>query len=118
MKGEKNRMKGEKNRMKGEKKERIEGKCPICSSPCFLSETKSGNEYSYFCKTGKHRGFIARGEDIVTLFQIKEVKDETGTEGRERLYRLIHRAATGETQGGSRLRERIERNRSSSQRRV
>jgi hypothetical protein len=109
-------MKGEKNRMKGEKKERIEGKCPICSSPCFLSETKSGNEYSYFCKTGKHRGFIAREEDIATLFQIKEVKDETGTEGRERLYRLIHRAAPGETQGGSRLRERIERNRSSSQR--
>ncbi len=73
MKGEKNRMKGEKNRMKEEKKERIEGKCPICSSPCFLSETKSGNEYSYFCKTGKHRGFIAKEEDIAKLFQLEEV---------------------------------------------
>ncbi len=92
------------------KKQRMEGKCPICSSPCFLSETKSGNEYSYFCKTGKHRGFIAREEDIATLFQIKEVKDETGTEGRERLYRLIHRAASSrDSEGSSRLRQRIGR---------
>ena len=59
--------------MKEEKKERIEGKCPICSSPCFLSETKSGNEYSFFCKTGRHRGFIAKEEDIRTLFQLEEV---------------------------------------------
>ena len=56
-------------------KERIQGSCPICGSPCFLSETKSGNEYSYFCKTGKHRGFIAREEDIAKLFQIEDVKD-------------------------------------------
>lgn len=54
-------------------KERIQGSCPICGSPCFLSETKSGNEYSYFCKTGKHRGFISREEDIGSLFQLEEV---------------------------------------------
>ena len=108
-------MKGEKNRMKEEKKERIEGNCPICGSPCFLSETKSGNEYSYFCKTGKHRGFIAREEDIATLFQIEKVKDAARTEGRK-WSNGDNRAATGETQGGARLRELIERNRSSSQR--
>ncbi len=68
------------------KKQRIQGSCPICGSPCFLSETKSGNEYSYFCKTGKHRGFIAREEDIAKLFQIEDVKDavpDSKTRGRE-----------------------------------
>ena len=101
--------------MEEEKKERMEGKCPICSSPCFLSETKSGNEHSYFCKTGKHRGFIAKEEDIRALFQLEEVEDAARTEGRKG-SNGDNQAATGGTQGGARLRELIERNRSSSQR--
>ena len=40
---------------------------------------------------------------------LEEVRDTTGTKGRERLNRLIHRAATGADQGGSRLRQRIGR---------
>ena len=96
--------------MKGEKKERIEGKCPICSSPCFLSETKSGNEYSYFCKTGKHRGFIAREEDIAELFQIEEVNATKikGQGGSRRHDRGNSRKSPG-AEGVSRLRQRLGR---------
>ena len=90
-------------------KQRIEGSCPICGSPCFLSETKSGNEYSFFCKTGKHRGFIAREEDIAKLFQIKELGEATGTEGREMLYSRDRIASSRASEGTSRIRQRIGR---------
>ena len=39
---------------------------------------------------------------------LEEVRDTTGTEGRERLLDMLsHRDATGADQGGSRLRQRI-----------
>ena len=56
-------------------KERIIGKCPVCSLPgCFLSKTKTEKEYSYFGSQCQHRGFIPVAD--VALFQIEGVKDE------------------------------------------
>jgi len=56
-------------------KERFIGKCPVCGlSGCFLTETKTGKEYSYFSSLCQHRGFIPVAD--VALFQLEGVKDE------------------------------------------
>jgi len=52
----------------------------------------------------------ARSLILSNLSKLQDVKNETGTEGRERLYRLIHRAASSrDSEGSSRLRQRIGR---------
>ena len=57
-------------------KERFIGKCPVCGlSGCFLTETKTGKEYSYFSSLCQHRGFIPVAD--VTLFQLGEVSNES-----------------------------------------
>ena len=38
------------------------GKCPVCQGPALVGLTRTESEFSFYCRSGLHRGFVDRSE--------------------------------------------------------